>query len=183
MSFLRKATIILVVLIIIVAVFYFYFYRPANQDLLDANNELRDLQMQRKKLQDRAATIDQFRADRARVKERLDQLLTKLPNTRDVNIILREFEGLATVLGLDIASFALESETNKGFYSEIPITMKLTGRYHDIAIFFDKISKADRIINFTDLDITSPKNVEGILTITTNCTATAYRFNPTGAAR
>ncbi|MDT8317279.1 MAG: type 4a pilus biogenesis protein PilO, partial [bacterium] len=50
------------------------------------------------------------------------------------------------------------------------------GLYHDIAVFFDKLSKLPRIVNISNIAITQPKMTEGRLILSLDCVATTYKF-------
>ena len=67
-------------------------------------------------------------------------------------------------------------EIRKQLYNEVPIALSLSGNYHNIALFFDKASKLKRIINFSNLDLGSPKSQTGETIIDVTCTATTFRF-------
>ncbi|MCB1155627.1 type 4a pilus biogenesis protein PilO, partial [bacterium] len=63
-------------------------------------------------------------------------------------------------------------------YAEVPIELEMTGNYHNIAIYFDKISKQDRIINISNVKLSQPKVVSGETQVQASCTTTAFRFVP-----
>ncbi|MCZ7584106.1 MAG: type 4a pilus biogenesis protein PilO [Deltaproteobacteria bacterium] len=92
--------------------------------------------------------------------------------------ILRLLSKLAGISGIEMIEFKVLPEARKTLYSEIPIEMQLKGGFHNIAIFFDKIGKQDRIINISNVKIASPTKETGETIVTTSCTATAFRFLP-----
>jgi type IV pilus assembly protein PilO len=46
---------------------------------------------------------------------------------------------------------------SKGFYADIPVDMKVTGKYHNLGYFFDRLSKLNRIVNISDILMSSTK--------------------------
>ena len=75
--------------------------------------------------------------------------------------------------GLEFLLFQPKPEVLKDFYAEIPVSIQVTGSYHQVAIFFDKVSKLSRIVNIKDIDMAPAKEEE---TLTTACTAVTYKF-------
>jgi type IV pilus assembly protein PilO len=76
--------------------------------------------------------------------------------------------------------FKPNGEVPKGFYAELPIQLRLSGTYHDIALFFDKIGKLERIVNVSDIELGAPKKENGQIVLDVTCNATTFQF--TGGA-
>ena len=69
----------------------------------------------------------------------------------------------------------------KNFYAEIPVKLKLSGSYHDLGLFYDKVANFPRIVNISDIEIDKSKvkkakvkSVENVLHA--SCTAKTYKF-------
>ena len=62
----------------------------------------------------------------------------------------------------------------KQLHAEWPITLELSGTYHNLAIFFDRVGKFTRIVNITGVDIKGKDKPDAIATITATCTATTF---------
>jgi type IV pilus assembly protein PilO len=56
---------------------------------------------------------------------------------------------------------------------QFKIVMKVTGKFHNIAIFFDRVARLTRVVNIRDI---SMKPAKGNLSLTTSCTAVTYKF-------
>jgi len=65
------------------------------------------------------------------------------------------------------------------FYKEFPIQMEIEGDYHDLGVFFDRISKYSRIINVSNVVITAKNQGKG--SIASNFTATTFVYDDKGA--
>jgi len=74
------------------------------------------------------------------------------------------------------ATIRPKGENNRGFYAEVPIEIEFTGNYHQVATFFDRIAKLDRIVNVGDISMTV--NRENLLgtTLKVSGKATTFRF-------
>ncbi len=97
--------------------------------------------------------------------------------------MLERFATLAQESGIKIIRFSLSPEANKGFYVELPINLELTGGYHNVAVYFDKIGKEERIINVKNVSVRTPRLEDGETIVTVSCLATTYRFLEAEAER
>ncbi len=57
---------------------------------------------------------------------------------------------------------------------EIPVSIEVSGTYHNVAIFFDKVGQMERIVNILNVSMTPQKDRS--TTLTTKCDAVTYRF-------
>lgn len=100
------------------------------------------------------AKLPQFREEVALLEVQLEKLLKILPPRRDVQDVLRRFRALAEQEDFVLSEFRPGSEVKKDFYNEWPITVRLRGTYHNLARFFDRMSRFSRIFNVDNLQIT-----------------------------
>ena len=99
------------------------------------------------------ARLPQFRREVALLEVELQKLLVILPPRRDVPTLLRRFRTLAEQGDFALNTFAPSSEVEKDFYNEWPISVELQGTYHNLAEFFDRMSRFSRIFNVDSLRI------------------------------
>jgi Tfp pilus assembly protein PilO len=99
------------------------------------------------------ARLPQFRREVALLEVELQKLLVILPPRRDVPTLLRRFRTLAEQGDFALNTFAPSSEVEKDFYNEWPISVELQGTYHNLAEFFDRVSRFSRIFNVDSLRI------------------------------
>jgi len=103
------------------------------------------------------ARLPQFRQEVAVLQGELDKLLQILPPRRDVDDVLRRFRALAEQGDFVLSRFAPGVEVEKDFYNEWPISMELQGTYHNLAGFFDRMSRFSRIFNVDNLKISNQR--------------------------
>ena len=99
------------------------------------------------------AKLPQFREEVALLEVQLDKLLRILPPRRDVQDVLRRFRALAEQEDFVLSEFRPGGEVERDFFFEWPINVKLTGTYHNLARFFDRMSRFSRIFNVDNLRI------------------------------
>jgi type IV pilus assembly protein PilO len=109
-------------------------------------------------------------------KEQLEDLEQILPNDRETGDLLRYVKNLGDQSNLNLKSFAPGGLRPAEFYQEFPIEMQVEGRYHDLGIFLDRVSKYSRIINVDNLRISAAKRERG-RTIEASLTATTFVFS------
>jgi type IV pilus assembly protein PilO len=161
---------------------YFYFYdAPMRAQVAAKETQLASLQADITRGRALAARLPEFRAQVADLEARLDSLKAVLPEQKDVGDLLRRLQTLATLSNLEIRGFKPQPIAQKQMHAEWPIALELDGTYHDLGLFFDKVSKVPRIINVSGVVIKG-KNDRGARTqpaqqgrtISANCLATTF---------
>ena len=100
-----------------------------------------------------ARRLPQFQSEVAELERRLENLRAVLPEQKDVADILRRVQGLATQSSLTIQRFTPQEPKQEALYASLPFKMRAEGTYHNLGLFFDRISKFPRIINVGDIVI------------------------------
>lgn len=101
------------------------------------------------------AKLPQFREEVRRLELELDKLLRILPARKNTPDLLRRLRALTEQGDFNLTRFTPGSFTDKDFYSEWPIQVSLTGTYHNLALFFDRISRFSRIINVENMSVSA----------------------------
>lgn len=121
--------------------------------------------------------LSQFREEVKRLELELQKLLQVLPPEKDTEDLIKKVEALVHQGDFTLKSFKTAEPVPKEFYKEYPIHIALEGTYHNLALFFDRMSKFSRIINVEDLKMNALPNVPGK---TMAATFTAKTFIYTG---
>ena len=128
-------------------------------------------------LHDLLASVRQFLQDKVeRLKQRLNEALTLLPNEAEIPELLQKIAALVEQSDCEMATFEPQGEVVSGFYARIPVKMAIVGNYHSIAVFFDKVSKLARIVNVTDIQFSSPKLQNKKVVLKAEFLATTFKF-------
>lgn len=98
-------------------------------------------------------SLPQFREEVDRLQLELDKLLRILPSRRNTEDLLRRIRRLTEQGDFDLLRFTPRNLARRDFYSEWPIAIALNGKYHNLALFFDRIRRFSRIINVENLRI------------------------------
>jgi len=151
--------------------------------------EIAAKELQRQELSDRveagkltAAKLPEFKREVERREAQLQTLSRILPSSKEVDDLLRKVQALAAQSNLEVRRFKPEAMQPVDFYARWPITLELDGTYHNLAYFFDRLSKLSRIVNVSGLRISANRSPTVSSTIRANCTATTFVFIEQAAA-
>jgi Tfp pilus assembly protein PilO len=160
---------------IFVLVFFFYF-KPKDQELKNLRTERQKIEQEVQDLRIKEEEMVKIEADLVSLKATLKELEVIIPQKKEISDILRRIQQLAFDARLDILKFAPGGEIKKDFFAEWPIPIEVTGTYHNLAMFFDRLSLFDRIFIVEDFAIRSAQTQSDALTITSGFTAKTYYF-------
>jgi type IV pilus assembly protein PilO len=153
----QKVIILIAVNIILLGLFYYMFYESKLEESSTLQEELTKLQAKHAEQKKVIADLPKWRKENEELKVKFKELLKLLPNTKEIPSLLTNISYLAQDCGLEILLFQPQNEVVKGFYADIPVDMQVLGDYHNIGHFFDKVSKLKRIVNISDLTISTGK--------------------------
>ena len=121
-----------------------------------------------------AKRLPEFQAQVTELEGRLENLRAVLPEQKDVADILRRVQGLATQSNLSIQRFTPQDTKQQTLYAELPYKLQAEGTYHDLGVFFDRVSKFHRIINVSDIQIKAHPKPQPNATVVAEMLATTF---------
>jgi type IV pilus assembly protein PilO len=154
--------------------FYWFYVVPTQAEMVAREQKLAALRVDIAKGSATANQLNQFRQQVAELEGRLESLKAVLPEQKDVADLLRRIQTLATQSNLAIRGFKPAPSVTKQLHMEWPIALQLDGTYHNLAMFFDRVSKFSRIINVSNIAIRSKEKPDPNSTITVDCVATTF---------
>lgn len=176
--------VILAVVIFFVA--NMYLIKPIKEEIASLDGQITELD--KKIEQGRAAErkLPQFREEVRRLELELEKLRRILPSTKNTEEIIKKLKSLVDQgdFGLKKLAFPKLAEAKGGDpYAEWPITITVDGRYHDLAILFNRLSNFSRIINVEQINITALPD-QTTKTITSDFVAKTFVYvEPTTPAK
>jgi type IV pilus assembly protein PilO len=153
-----------------------YWFDWQNQiELIQAEKtreeQLRGTFLDKKK---QALQLVDYRKQLDAIEKQFGALLKQLPGKSEMDALLTDINQAGLGRGLQFELFKpAAQETMKDFYAELPISIKLTGSYHDIGAFASDIGKLSRIVTLNDINLTAGKDKD-ILTL--DATARTFRY-------
>jgi len=162
---------------IAVVLFIWQVHIPKMNEIRKLDGDIAALQVKIRENAEKIKKLDQLKAEVKALQERLKVLTEQLPPESEVSGLLRQIQGLVNKAGLSLKLWKPDKRRthSSGMYEEIPITLKLTGGYHNVALFFDSVSKLTRIVNMLNLKMYQPKmSKSGTMEIGIDCTAMTF---------
>ncbi|MFN3883423.1 MAG: type 4a pilus biogenesis protein PilO [Rhodocyclaceae bacterium] len=151
-----------------------WFGWQAQYEELDAQRQeeakLKEDWLTKKKL---AVNLDAYRNQLVEIERSFGALLKQLPNAAEMESLLVDINQAGLGRGLQFELFKPGTEVVKDFYAELPITINLTGSYHDFGYFAGDVAKLPRIVTLNDIDI-APAKAGDVLTM--SATAKTFRY-------
>src|SRR5215813_1032056 len=142
------------------AVQYLWF-TGINDDIKRKRTELDGLNQEIQKGRAAERKLSQFREEVKRLELELNKLLLILPSQRNTEELIKRVEALTRQGDFSLKKFTPGEFIHKDFYSEWPIDIQLDGTYHNLALFFDRMSRFSRIINVEEMKISSLETAPG----------------------
>ena len=160
----------LVVAVALFVVFRIYYVGPQLESQAERQVELDGKRAEVAQARQDAIELAAFQVEVDDLNNRLDALSAVLPEQQEVSQLLRRLTTFANDSNLTIRAFRPQATVAREMHSEWPIRLELDGTYHNLGIFFDRISKFARIINVSDVVIRAKDPPEPNLTISAECT-------------
>ncbi|MGN6528709.1 MAG: type 4a pilus biogenesis protein PilO [Burkholderiaceae bacterium] len=120
-----------------------------------------------------AINLDALKAQKLEVQGYVTQLEKQLPGKAEMDALLTDINQAGVGRGLVIDQFVPGQTETKEYYAELPIAIRVTGRYHDIGAFAADIAALSRIVTLHNLNIVPGGNPG---TLSMDATARTYRY-------
>jgi type IV pilus assembly protein PilO len=176
MSLGAQVVVFAIIGVLLYGVFWYFFYSPMQVERDNKLTQKRNLQAEVDNAKTTAARLPEFRREVERKEATLQALSRILPSQKEVDDLLRKVQQLAAESSLDVLRFKPEATKPQNFYAEWPISLELDGSYHNLAYFFDRLSRLSRIVNVSNLQVDAKPDPNIASTIKATCTATTFVF-------
>ncbi len=163
--------------LIIMAIFYFLLTSPTQAEAMKVKNELVKARQEVQEKQALERRLPEFEKEIAAKDYELALLRRQLPEEREIPELIDQVSNLGTQSGLRFLTFKPRREVEKDFYAEVPVELKIRGKFHNLVSFFDRISRLPRIVTISNLNIIESKSIPGGGTyIEATCNAITFRL-------
>ena len=157
-----------------IGAFIYWYEMPARADFASRESQLEGLRKDISMGVNTARKLPEFKRQVADLEMRLANLKAVLPEEKDAADLLRRMQTVAAQSSLTIKSFKPAPTVTKQLHAEWPINLELEGTYHNLALFFDRVSKFTRIVNISGLDVKGKTGGDSNTTIQASCVATTF---------
>lgn len=120
-----------------------------------------------------AVNLDVLRLQLTEIQQSLGVLLKQLPDKSELDALLMDINRAGLGRGLQFELFKPDPrETIREFYAELPVSVRVTGSYHDIGAFASDVAQLPRIVTLHDIEITPGRDHQLVL----NAIARTFRY-------
>ena len=153
-----RIVILLGVFLVVILAGWWFGWRMQNEelDVLVKKEEGLKEEWRQKKLQ--AVNLEEYQKQLAEINRSFGALLKQLPDASEMDSLLVDINQAGLGRGLQFELFKPGAEVVRDFYAELPITVKVTGGYHDFGAFAGDIAKLPRIVTLNDVDVSTSKD-------------------------
>lgn len=161
-------------IVLLLGLYIWFVHIPKAGEISTLKSNLDKLERDISLAKIRTKDLDKLEAELATAQEDLQFALKLLPSTSEIPSLLKNITKLGNDSNLEFLLFSPQRQVSKEFYVQIPVNIEVEGGYHDVALFFDRIGKLDRIVNIIDVNMVPV--TEQSTTLRVRCVATTYRF-------
>jgi len=171
-----KAFLLTVVAVLIIGAGYWFIVKDQRADL--ANRERQEVQLRQEfqEKQRKAASLEVFERQLDEMRTMLRTLLRQLPSKTEMPDLLVDISQTALAAGIDTELFEPRAEQIQDFYAEQPISIRMTGQYHQFGNFVSGVASLSRVVILTmqDISLEPVQGRPGVLRM--EGTVTTYRY-------
>lgn len=144
---------------------WFVWLKSVDEELIAEQTKEQGLRDEYRKKLVQAVNLDALKKQREQVQQYVSQLEKQLPSKAEMDALLSDINQAGLGRSLQFELFRPGQVSVKEYYAELPITVKVTGGYHDIGLFAADIANLSRIVTLNNLSLTPVRDRDGFLTL------------------
>ncbi len=172
----QRLAVLGLVLVLFVGLFWTLAYSPTAESLEQLEVRNGELMAEKEKVKRRAENRDKFEAELQELTNQLREALRELPNEREIPELLKKISSVGKKVGLEVRRFQPLPERKQEYYADVPVSLQVVGSYHEVAMFFDRLSKLGRIVYVQDIDMQTAGERAGKQLLKVEGKAVTFRF-------
>jgi len=171
-----KAFLLTVVAVLIIGAGYWFVIKDQRADLTNRERQETQLRQEFQEKQRKAASLEVYERQLDEMRTMLRTLLRQLPSKTEMPDLLVDISQTALAAGIDTELFEPRAEQVQDFYAEQPISIRMTGQYHQFGNFVSGVASLSRVVILTmqDISLEPVEGRPGVLRM--EGTVTTYRY-------
>ncbi len=161
---------------LVLGAFYFVVIKGKDEQIVKLRADLAKIQKEVEDNRRYAQKLNMMKAKIKKLEVALKKASKQLPTEKQIPELLEQVSNIGTQSGLEFTKFKPRGEVRKEYYSEVPVNLQITGRFHNLLVFFDEIAHMKRIVTLNNIKMRSGSRKTGYTNLTVDCVATTYRF-------
>jgi type IV pilus assembly protein PilO len=171
--------------LVVTAALYFTVFKSQNEKNAAAQHALEEKIRENNELESYRPKLKQIEQQLTELKQQLDIEARIVPDEKAVDGFIEMLDAEAQKAGVELRRYTARDNKSQQYYTEVPFDIDADGPYYSMLNFFDRVSKLERIINISNLLVSTTRNPQGAKTkktyqyapnesIVTSFTATTY---------
>jgi type IV pilus assembly protein PilO len=158
---------------LVVVLFWFLILQDKSNELEAERNKEPGLRKDFRDKLAQAVNLPELRKQKKQVEEYVTQLEKQLPGKAEMDALLTDINQAGVGRNLQFELFRPGSVAVRDYYAELPISIRVTGRYHDVGAFTADIANLSRIVTLHELSLSAPRP-DALLSM--DAVARTYRY-------
>lgn len=174
---LPKAAAFAVVAVVVIIVGWFLLLSDVQSGLDAERGKEPNLKQDYRAKLAQAVNLPELRKQKSQVEEYVTQLEKQLPGKAEMDALLSDINQAGLGRGLQFELFRPGQVVVKDYYAELPIALRVSGRYHDVGAFAADVSNLSRIVTLHNLSVVTPTGKDAASgNLSMEATARTYRY-------
>lgn len=160
------------IFVLLIVLFGFLSFFPNWQQIGKLNSDYKKLSADLEKSKKNARQLAVLEKEYQSKRRDFSLVMKSLPESEEISSLLTGISESGQESGLDFLLFQPGKDVNKNFYAEIPVSIRVSGDYHNFVQFADRVARLSRVVNIRDINMSRDKSGR----LTTSCKAVTYKF-------
>jgi type IV pilus assembly protein PilO len=143
---------------IVTAALYFTVFKSQNEKNSAAQHSLEDKIRENNELESYRPKLKQIEQQLAELKQQLEIEQRIVPDEKQVDAFITMLDAESQKAGVEVRRYKAKDTKSQQYYTEVPFDMELDGPYYSMLNFFDRVSKLERIVNISNLLVSTTRN-------------------------
>ncbi len=148
----KVATVVLVSILVTAAGVYYITIDQLNE-LEQLENKEQELKTSFERKQKKAVNLPEYKEQLKQIEESLGEMIKQMPTKAEVANLLIDISQTGLASGLEFRLFKPGAAIRKDFYSELPISIKVVGKYEELGLFVSGLASLPRIVTVHNVTI------------------------------
>jgi len=170
---------------LVTAALYFTVFKSQSEKNASTQHALEDKIRENNELESYRPKLKQIEQQLAELKQQLEIERRIVPDDKQVDGFITTLDGEAQKAGVELRRYTAKPTSSKEYYTELPFDIELDGPYYSMLNFFDRVGKLERIVNISELMVSTTRNPQAAKakhtyqyapneSVVATCTATTF---------
>jgi len=168
----------LILIFIILAVFLLYL--PANKEIAEKERNIKNLESALLESRHTLTNLENVKQEYEKLEKKLAEYIKKLPSEAEVEKVLVGISSIGKEVNMEFLKFIPKEDIpgSGGLYSIVPIETEISGKFHNLALFLDRVAKMERIVKPVDFSISPVEDKAGNVNLNVKLLLETYKYKP-----